>query len=474
MRSRTTCLIAVVALMTCIGASARAQSDPALTLSTTNATAASEFRASVNDFQNVSLESAGTHIKAAVDADPNFGLARVLRATLTTLAPAAQEAELNHGVADAARASSNELVLAMAYREAALGHNDAATALFRAASTMMPKDQFVAWQAAGGFGASLAATRDFVQKNPTYPLGYNTLAYQLWASGDKAGALAAAKRQVELLPNAPNPHDTYAELLQWNGDFAQAAVHYKEATAIPPQFPEAYTGLAEVAALQGQYDQARSYLNQAIANAWSQPAKLAYMRQIIGTYALQGAPAGDITKSIEAAIAEAKAQGDFATVANLYSQLATVQAVAGNTNAAHQSLAQAQAASPTVPWNVHYYGAMAHGLMKHWAPAAQELAVLKAMAAKDPASVQPAALAALEGYQLTAQGKPADALKVLMAADTTNVLVANRIAEAHTALGHSAEAATWNSRVNGNNAIVLGDFTNVNSRRRAKLAVATR
>ena len=42
--------------------------------------------------------------------------------------------------------------------------------------------------------------------------------------------------------------------------------------------------------------------------------------------------------------------------------LATVQANAGNANAAHQTLATAKAASATVPWNVHYYGAMADGL----------------------------------------------------------------------------------------------------------------
>ncbi|HET7614615.1 MAG TPA: hypothetical protein VFK26_11880, partial [Gemmatimonadaceae bacterium] len=126
----------------------------------------------------------------------------------------------------------------------------------------------------------------------------------------------------------------------------------------------------------------------------------------------------------------------------------------------------AQAANPSVPWNVRYFGAMAHGLMKHWGPAGQELSALKSMAASD-ASVPPATVAALEGYQLTQQGKPADALRILMAADTTNVLVASRIAEAHAALGHQSEADIWNSRIKANYAVALGDFTDVNSRRRA-------
>ena len=473
MRTRSTRYIAAVAILSVVPLAARSQTDPSLKLSTTNPTAAAEFRAGMNDAQNVSFESATAHFKAAMDADPNFGLARVLYASTAPIDPTQQNTELNRGVVDAARGTNNELVVAAAYREATLGHTDAASALFRAASQLIPTDRFIAWQAAGAFNAPLPATREFVTRYPNYPIGYNTLAYQAWAAGDRAAALAAAKRQVELLPNAPNPHDTYAEILQWNGNFADANTHYKHATTLSPRFPEAYAGLAEVAALQGQYDQARSYLNQAIANAWTPQEKLGYMRQIVGTYVLQGAPA-DVTKSLEAAIAEAKAQGDARMTAALYSQLATVQANAGNANAAHQTLATAKAASPNVPWNVHYFGAMAHGLMKHWAPAAQELADLKAQAAANPGTVPPDRIPALEGYQLTQQGKPADALKVLMATDTTSVLIMNRIAEAHAALGHPAEAAAWNNRVNTNYALNLLDFTNVNSRRRAKLETAGR
>jgi tetratricopeptide (TPR) repeat protein len=472
MRTRTTRFIAAIAILSVVPLAARSQTDASLKLSTANPAAATEFRAGMTDAQNVSFESATAHFKAAIDADPNFGLARVLYASTAALDPAQLSTELNRGVIDAARGTNNELVLAAAYREQALGHNDAANALFHAASQLIPADRFLAWQAAGAFGAPLPVAREFVTRYPNYPIGYNTLAYQAWAAGDKPAALAAARRQVELLPTAPNPHDTYAELLQWNGNFADAAAHYKAATTLTPRFPEAFAGLAEVASLQGQYDQARTYLNQAIANAWTPQQKIGYMRQIVGTYVLQGSPA-DVTKALEAAIAEAKAHGDGISTAILYSQLATVQANAGNANAAHQSIATAKAAS-AAPWQVHYFPGVAHGIMKHWAPAEQELAALKAQAAADPGSVLPDRVPALEGYLLTQQGKPADALAILMKADTTSVLIMNRIAEAHAALGHPAEAAAWNNRVNTNYALNLIDFTNVNSRRRAKLETASR
>jgi hypothetical protein len=117
---------------------------------------------------------------------------------------------------------------------------------------------------------------------------------------------------------------------------------------------------------------------------------------------------------------------------------------------------------------------MAHGIMEHWSPAGQELAALKTQAAADPSSVPKDWMAALEGFQLTEQKKPADALPILMAADTTNVLVMNRIAEAHAALGHSAEATAWNNKIKTNYALNLADFTNVYSRLRAKLETTSR
>ncbi len=389
--------------------------------------------------------------------------------TSADLSSADRNAELNRGVADAARANTNELVLAAAYREVALNHTAATKALFSAASQLMPSDRLAALGAAGGvfgFGTPLSALRELVTRYPDYPIAYNTLAYLSWFAGDRAGALAAAKRQVELNPHAPNPHDTYAELLQWNGNFADAAAHYKQAASLSPKFPEAYAGLAEVAALQGQYDQARAYLNQAIANAWTPQEKLGYMRQIAGTYALQGA-ADSLLKELDIIVAEAKAQNNLQIVATTYAQIAATQANAGNTAGAHQALAMAQAASPDVPWPVYYYGAMTHAMLKHWSPAGQQLAALKVRAATDP-SVAKDRIAAAEGYQLTQQSRPADALKILMAADTTNFLVMNRIAEAHAALGHSAEAAAWNNRITTNYALNLADFPAVNARRRAR------
>ena len=456
----------------------RSQTDTALKLSTTVPQAASEFKAGVIDWENYSFESAASHFQAASKSDPNLGLARTMygfiggQITGELTQPQAL-AEADRGVADAAsHGTTNELLLATAYREALRGNNQASAALFRAASLLMPRDRIIAFQGLTfptSANNAMPAMREFIAKNPDYALTYNSLAYSLWGMGDQPGAEQAAKRQAELNPNAPNPHDTYGEILEWNGKFAEAAAEYRRATTLTPRFPEAYAGLAEVEALQGHYDQARAYLNQAIANAWSPPQKLNYMREIAGTYALQGNAPDAYAKQLEAVAAEAKAQQNQRAAAIATAQSAAIYATAGNVSAAHQAIGAAKAINADVPWQVNFYAAMSHGLLKHWTPANQELAALKAKQAGDEA-VSDDMVAAVDAFLATQQGRPADALKMLATADTTNFLVMSRMAEAHAALGHPAEAARWNNKITSNYQLNLADFTAVNSRRRARSA----
>ncbi|MEP6858935.1 MAG: tetratricopeptide repeat protein, partial [Gemmatimonadales bacterium] len=436
---------------------ARSQTDTALKLSTTVPQAASEFKAGVVDWENFSFDAAASHFQSALKSDPNLGLARTMygfiggQITGELTQPQAL-AEADRGVADAAsHGTTNELLLATAYREALRGNNRAAAALFRAASLLMPRDRIIALNGIpNATGASgIPMLHEFIAKNPDYPLSYNTLAYALWGQGDRAGAEQAAKRQVELNANAPNPHDTYAEILQWNGKFPEAIAEYRLASMTAPKFPEAYAGLAEVEALQGHYDQARAYLNQAMANAWTPQQRLNYMRQIAGTYALQGNAPDAYAKQLEAVAAEAKAQQNQRASAIATAQSAAIYATAGNASAAHQAIGAAKAVNADVPWQVNYYAAMSHGLMKHWTPANQELAALKAKQAGDQA-VSDDMVAAVDAFLATQQGRPAEALKMLTTADTTNFLVMSRMAEAHAALGHTAEAARWNKKITSN------------------------
>ena len=228
-----------------------------------------------------------------------------------------------------------------------------------------------------------------------------------------------------------------------------------------------YGGLAEVAALQGNYDEARSYLNKAIGASYTPYERLGYMQQVAGTYALQGGHADALAKQLEAIAAAAKADDRMDVVAEAYGQLAASQAAAGKVDLAHKYIEISMSGAPADAWWQHYYAAVAHAQLKHWTPAGNEISALKSMQSRH-VNVSANHLAAAEGFLLTQLGKPDEALKALMSADTTSYIVMNRIAEAHAALGDGAEAMKWNKRIADDYNVGLADFPAVNARRRAR------
>jgi tetratricopeptide (TPR) repeat protein len=469
MRIRLTPTLVAAALFAVINLPAAGQSQSAVEFKTTNEQAVNEFKVGIAHMQYASADEASTHFAAAFKADPNFGLARVNWALTANLPTAQRDAEIDRGVADAAaHGSDGELIMATAIRELAYGRPNVSAALFRAASLLRPSDRLAEFASMLDLSGkeAIAARRELVKRHPDYALTYNQLAFDLWNAGDRSGALAAAKKQIELDSTASNPHDSYAHLLQWNGDFDAAKAHYLRAVSLPSPYPGSYGGLAEIAALQGKYDEARSYLNRAIAASYTPFEKLRYMRQIAGIQALQGEPDA-LTRQLEAVADAAKTDDRPDVAAEAYAQIAAVQAMAGRVDAAHKYVASAKAAAPVDSWWPNYYAAVAHSELKHWAPANVEISALKAKAAKN-GNVSGAHIAAAEGFLLSRQGKADEALKVLMAADTTNFIVINRIAEAHAALGHTAESVKWNKRITDNYAVELTDFPGVNARRRAR------
>lgn len=240
-------------------------------------------------------------------------------------------------------------------------------------------------------------------------------------------------------------------------------------TAPPPI--TAYSGLAEKAALQGKYDEARSYLNQAIAASYTPSEKLGYMRQIAGTYALQSGQVDALIKQLESIAAAAKADDRNDMAAEAYGQIAATEATAGNADVARRYVGMAKAIASKDAWWPHFYASAAHSTLKEWDEATSELSALESMAASHP-DMSRDLIAIAKGNMLTRQGKHADALHVLMTADTTNLVVINRIAEAHAALGHSADATMWNKRILDNYNLNLEDVRESNARRRAREEIA--
>src|SRR2546423_7305461 len=106
MRIRFSSTLAAAAVLAFINApAAKSQTDTSLKLTTTVPQALAEFRAGLTDWENFSPEASPAHFAAAIKADPNFGLARVLYG-FTGVASGEHNREraipeINRGVADA-------------------------------------------------------------------------------------------------------------------------------------------------------------------------------------------------------------------------------------------------------------------------------------------------------------------------------------------------------------------------------------
>ena len=449
----------------------RASAQPKELILTANPEAVAHFRLGwqASDLNN--REQALRHFKMAIDADPNFGLARAMYRWSGAAGDTSTGSDLKRAVADAAKGSTAELLLTMAFREGVMTGPAVSGPLMRAAAELVPTDPAIAMLAfyidpPSDGKAQLAGIKALAARFPDYAPAFNGLAYSAWLAKEHTAGLEAAATQVKLLPRNPNSHDTYAELLQWSGNYPEALKHYQQAFALDSAFVAALEGMADVETLQGHYDKARGYISQAIARSTQPGVKLFYMRDIVGIHGM----AGD-RKSMEAqliAVAkEAKAQGNTRVAANAYSQIAASSANAGNAKAAHDYLALAYATDTAKSVTVGYYAAMAHAMLKHWAPAMEALAAAKSA----PDATQSAArISAAEAYLATSQGKPADAIALLASADLTDPVVAGRLAEAYLAAGRVDEAAKLQRQIVDDKALVLADFGGTNARARARAA----
>ena len=469
MKRRHAALPVSMVIFSFLAAHSAVSQTPALTL-TASPAAVAEFRQGWAAAEMNQFEPSIKHLKAALSQDPGFGLARVLYVFQGGVSNSQQTAELNRGVADAAKGGTAELLLAMAWREQAENRAPQARALLKAVTELLPTDPFLASSlasanAGAGRADAYAALKEVAKKFPDYAPIYNSLAYSGWAAGDHVAALTAAEKQVQLAPRNPNAHDSYAELMQWNGKLPEALHHYQEAVDIDPTFVEALIGMAEVETLQGHYDKAAGYVNQAIARTSIPSQKVTYMRDLAGVYAVaNNRPKG--LAALAAAVNAAKAEGNNQLAALMLAQEAASYAAGGDAKSAHAYLDMARATYPEPAAGVSFFAAMAHGRLKHWAPATAAIAAAKA--APDAALLGDRILAA-EAFLATGQGKPADAIALLSKADVTDALVAGRLAEAYAATGNTAEATKLQQQISNDYALNLANWAGANARARSRV-----
>ena len=438
-----------------------------LRVTTTSEEASRHFFAGLTEARHFFTSKAAMHFDAAIAADQNLGLARVVRAA-TVPGPSQMErtAEVNRAVAAMQGATTSEMLVALAIRDGSNQEQEQSHALWETAAKLMPGDPNVAFYAAltapsnGDPEPMRAVTERFPDDAPSF----NILAYQLWLRGDHDGGFKAVRRYMELAPDHPNAHDSYAELLQWSGRLTEAQAHYSRAAQLDSSFSEAFMGLAEIATLSGKGAEARRQIQLAIAHSPSKTNTIFYTRDLARSFLLDGMLKEGMDQ-FAIALRDAQALNRPRLIAQIHQDMAIADAQSGRgTTIASHLAAAAQANGAEDPMQIEITAA-ANALGGDTNVARQAIQKLTALAQPDNQyATRTSVMRALIALRAN---KPTEALTQLAGAPLDDSWVRTLTAECYAAAGNLADARTLKNQVLNDPQLNFDDGYNVAARIRA-------
>lgn len=279
-------------------------------------------------FDDLHFTDAHAKFVAAIEADPDFTMAHLMRA-LTSLSTEEFFEAVGKASETAAGVSEGEQLYVMATVAAAENNQAAQDMALKKLVAKFPKDPRT-HMALGNF---LNGQQDFAgaaehfthatEIDPGFAGAYNSLGYAYRSLDDLDQAKAAFEKYVELLPNGANPQDSLAELLMEMGDYEESIKHYQAALDIDANFMSAYAGIARNQSLLGDGEQAQATAAKMLTAARNAPERQNAMFQSVTSHLF----AGDIDAALKvgnAMIEAAKADGRHAAVAGIHEYMGDI------------------------------------------------------------------------------------------------------------------------------------------------------
>lgn len=435
-----------------------------LELTTASDAARQHFWMGMNDQLNVYPSGAARHFQMAVDADPEFGLAKVLHAFVAPAPTAAARSDaLSEAMRSVTGASTHEILLATAMREWGSGGAPTASRLMLVLSEMLPNDPHIATharqlaRARGDDTDVILGWEGLIARFPDFAPPYNSLAYAQWRVGDRGEAMANVAKYMELAPDHPNAHDSYAEMHSYDGSYSTALAHYQRAAELEPAYDQAYVGMAEVYSLVGALDAAVEQMNLAYEHRRSPPNGVTTLRQLASMQALHGDRDGAM-----GTLGRAAAAANEAGIANMeavsHLQMALTDALLNEGRAAQAHLDRAaDIGRPDAPDQLIATGLVQASTGR--AQAAKETATKLAEGNTNPAFQSLAK--SITALALLSEGQAQEALTTLEGADPSLSIVQVAQSRALLALDYPVAAESKRQAVLDNRVQLLGNIVEV-------------
>ena len=337
-------LTALLALSLALPASAVAQEgEQVIDLSTDSEEARTHFWAGMEEVHNVNPAGAFEAFELAVAADPDWGVAQVMRAQNAAIPNDERLEEISQGIGAMGSATGDELLMAAAIQAFRSGNGSDAAQMVGTLSRSNPDDPYAAFwaaQTAGGRGVQMDAVamwEGVIEDFPNYAPAHNMLAYARWGVDDKSGAIEAVRQYLRLAPDHPNPHDSYAEMLQGIGHYADALTHYGHAASRGEHYDAAHTGMAETYVLMGDFQSAARHMEMAAEITRAPNTRVNFLRGAASAYMLDG----DRTAAMNALSEAADAAPNDNTAGFVHLQMALTAGMMGRGGDVEAHLTQA-------------------------------------------------------------------------------------------------------------------------------------
>jgi tetratricopeptide (TPR) repeat protein len=235
------------------------------------------------------------YLTKAIEADPNFALAYLTRASFQ---PTAKDFfdDLNKAVSLTGNASQGEQLMISGFEAGVNANPIKQKEDYEKLVSLYPKDErahnLLANYYFGQFEDQKAIDeyKKAADINPNYTPTYNSLGYAYRRVENYTESEKAFQKYIELVPNDPNPYDSYAELLLKEGKYDAAIENYQKALTHNSGFVSSKVGIAAAYMYKGNYDEARKELQQLYDSARNDGEKRTALFNMAVTYADEGKP----------------------------------------------------------------------------------------------------------------------------------------------------------------------------------------
>ncbi|MEM8684808.1 MAG: tetratricopeptide repeat protein [Pseudomonadota bacterium] len=225
----------------------------------------------------------------AIELDPDFALAHLMRATVTESAEQFYES-LGKAEAVMVAASPGEQIIIQSFVAAAQNDIDGQYEKLKKLEVLYRHDERVHMRLGNfymGQQRFVDAAHHFLDAidiNAQFAPAWNMLGYAHRGNGDYSAAKKAFRRYIDLVPDEPNPFDSYAELLMEAGDYDASIESYRRALSIAPDFPPSHIGLIINYSLKGEHENAIAAAENLFLKARNMPERQIALIRLSGAH----------------------------------------------------------------------------------------------------------------------------------------------------------------------------------------------